>query len=228
MKVAFNIKLISIVGSIFIIIFTLICYINFLDENAIRNKSIQQKTNSKGTKKLLKKHFEEKDISVSERIVHLDLKGAPPKVSYYTQLFPLLKKLGATGLLIEYEDMFPYNGPMLQNISALNAYSLDDIKYINRLAKQHELKVIPFIQTLGHLDFLLKLNDYVEYREVWNFPSTICPSYNKTLKLLEEMIEQVVNAHPDSKMIHVGCDEVSHLGKRLNGEINFMHDLGSH
>ena len=35
-----------------------------------------------------------------QRIVHLDLKGAAPKVSYLEQLFPLFKTLGATGLLI--------------------------------------------------------------------------------------------------------------------------------
>ena len=35
------------------------------------------------------------------KIVHLDLKGAPPKASYYKYLLRLLKKLGATGILIE-------------------------------------------------------------------------------------------------------------------------------
>jgi len=35
-----------------------------------------------------------------QRYVHLDLKGAAPKVSYFSWLFPLLKELGATGLLI--------------------------------------------------------------------------------------------------------------------------------
>ena len=39
-------------------------------------------------------------LPVMERIVHLDLKGAAPKISYIEKLFPLLKLLGATGLLI--------------------------------------------------------------------------------------------------------------------------------
>jgi hypothetical protein len=61
------------------------------------------------------------------RVVHLDLKGAPPSISYLKELFPLISKAGANALLIEYEDMFPYWGSIV-NASALNAYSLDDIQ----------------------------------------------------------------------------------------------------
>lgn len=41
----------------------------------------------------------------------------------------MLKKLGATGLLIEYEDMFPYTG-ILQALSAKNAYKVEELKVI--------------------------------------------------------------------------------------------------
>uniref|UniRef100_A0A8B9FT46 Hexosaminidase D n=1 Tax=Amazona collaria TaxID=241587 RepID=A0A8B9FT46_9PSIT len=46
------------------------------------------------------------------RLVHLDLKGAAPRVSYLEQVFPLLSLLGANGVLIEYEDMFPFKGEL--------------------------------------------------------------------------------------------------------------------
>uniref|UniRef100_A0ABM0MG61 Hexosaminidase D-like n=1 Tax=Saccoglossus kowalevskii TaxID=10224 RepID=A0ABM0MG61_SACKO len=55
------------------------------------------------------------------RLVHLDLKGAPPKISYLQQMIPLFAKWGANGLLVEYEDMFPYKGE-LSTLAAADAY----------------------------------------------------------------------------------------------------------
>jgi hexosaminidase len=104
------------------------------------------------------------------RLVHLDLKGAPPRVSYYEDFFPLISSLGATGILMEYEDMFPFSGPQLQDLPAHNAYSKSDIRYILQLATNNGLEVIPLIQTFGHLEFLLKLKKYTELREVQKYP----------------------------------------------------------
>lgn len=104
------------------------------------------------------------------RIVHLDLKGAPPRVSYYEDFFPLIRALGATGILMEYEDMFPFSGPQLQDLPAYNAYSKSDIQHILQLATNNGLEVIPLIQTFGHLEFLLKLQRYAELREVQKYP----------------------------------------------------------
>ena len=52
-------------------------------------------------------------------MVHLDLKGAPPKISYFKATFPLMRQAGATHILLEYEDMFPFWGD-IKNLSALN------------------------------------------------------------------------------------------------------------
>ncbi|KAI4486939.1 hypothetical protein M0802_012196 [Mischocyttarus mexicanus] len=141
------------------------------------------------------------------KIVHLDLKGAPPKISYYRYLLPLLRKLGATGILIEYEDMFPFDGK-IRDISAYNCYNKNDLSIIQSLAEENNLIVIPLIQTFGHLEFILKLDNYKEYREVPRYPQVVCPTYNKTMQLIHEMIDQVVAAHPNMKYLHIGADEV--------------------
>ncbi|KAK3912819.1 Hexosaminidase D [Frankliniella fusca] len=147
------------------------------------------------------------------RVVHLDLKGAPPKVSYFEELFPFLKAHGANGILMEYEDMFPYSGPYFENVPAYNAYSASDIKEILRLAEVNKIEVIPLIQTFGHLEFFLKLKQNMDMREVFSNAGSLCPTHNKTMKVLHAMIDQVVHMHPNLKYLHIGSDEVYEVGR---------------
>lgn len=163
------------------------------------------------------RNFDKKDdpdspLFQGHRIVHLDLKGAPFKVTFYSYLFPLLRSLGATGVLIEYEDMFPYSGE-LADIPATNAYSKNDIKTIQKKAKENNLKVIPLIQTFGHFEFVLKLEQYRDIREVESYPQVLCPSRNKSVQIVFKMIDQIVAAHPDLRYLHIGADEVYQIGE---------------
>uniref|UniRef100_A0A2K5RX16 Hexosaminidase D n=1 Tax=Cebus imitator TaxID=2715852 RepID=A0A2K5RX16_CEBIM len=146
------------------------------------------------------------------RLVHLDLKGAPPKVSYLSEIFPLFRALGANGLLIEYEDMFPYEGP-LRLLRAKYAYSPAEIKEILHLAGLSELEVIPLVQTFGHMEFVLKHAAFAHLREVGPLPCTLNPHEAESLALVGAMIDQVLELHPGAQRLHVGCDEVYYLGE---------------
>lgn len=128
-------------------------------------------------------------VTSMERLVHLDLKGAAPKISYFKEFLPLVKQLGATGLLIEYEDMFPYTGK-LRDISAKNAYSLDDINELLKLAKNNDLIVMPLIQTFGHMEFVLR-SDFAYLRESDYTPQVISITKNESYDLISEMVKQV-------------------------------------
>ncbi|ETE63098.1 Hexosaminidase D, partial [Ophiophagus hannah] len=145
-------------------------------------------------------------------LVHLDLKGAPPRVSYLAEIFPLLHVLGANGILLEYEDMYPYDGE-LKPLRANDAYSPSEVKEILKLAKSHDLEVIPLIQTFGHMEFVLKHKEFCHLREVAMFPNTVNPHKEDSLKLVIAMIEQVMALHDDLRWFHIGCDEVYYLGE---------------
>lgn len=147
-----------------------------------------------------------------KRFVHLDLKGAPPKVSYLSEVFPLFHALGANGLLIEYEDMFPYEGH-LQLLRAKHAYSPAEISEILHLATQHGLEVIPLVQTFGHMEFVLKHQAVAHLREVALFPNTLNPHEAESLALVGAMVDQVLKLHPGVRWFHMGCDEVYYLGE---------------
>ncbi|XP_054448883.1 hexosaminidase D [Pteronotus mesoamericanus] len=146
------------------------------------------------------------------RFVHLDLKGAPPKVSYLSEIFPLFHALGANGLLIEYEDTFPYEGP-LKLLRAPHAYSPSEVKEILHLAAQNELEVIPLVQTFGHMEFVLKHEAFAHLREVALFPNTLNPHEAEALALVAAMVDQVMELHAGARWLHIGCDEVYYLGE---------------
>ncbi len=137
------------------------------------------------------------------KLVHLDLKGAPPKVAYLEKVIPLFHTWGATGLLIEYEDIFPYSGK-LELLKSRNAYTEGEVKRILHLAAENHLEVIPLVQTFGHLEFVLKYEEYAHLRELAENPMDISPVKEGAYELVREMINQILHLHPDVNYIHIG------------------------
>ncbi|XP_017561362.1 beta-N-acetylhexosaminidase isoform X1 [Pygocentrus nattereri] len=146
------------------------------------------------------------------RLVHLDLKGAAPKVSYLKQIFPLFSSLGAHGILIEYEDMFPYEGE-LEILKSPFAYSVEDIEEIKTLANLNKLELIPLMQVFGHLEFVLKHEKYAHLREVPKYPNSLNALAPDSLPLLKNMLKQILKRHPEARFFHIGADEVYELGE---------------
>uniref|UniRef100_A0A674HLI7 beta-N-acetylhexosaminidase n=1 Tax=Taeniopygia guttata TaxID=59729 RepID=A0A674HLI7_TAEGU len=167
-----------------------------------------------------------RDVSATEmRLVHLDLKGAAPRVSYLEQVFPLLSQLGANGVLMEYEDMFPFKGE-LEILRSPYAYSEEDIERIQQLAEKHKLEVVPLVQTFGHVEFILKHEKYQHLREVERFPNSFNPHVPDTLALLKSLLSQVIEKHRRSSWIHIGADEVFHLGEGMDSKNWMSHNKG--
>ncbi|XP_063077244.1 hexosaminidase D [Engraulis encrasicolus] len=151
---------------------------------------------------------------LGKKLVHLDLKGAPPKFDYLLKLIHLFADLGANGLLIEYEDMFPYEGD-LESIraSAHPPYSREEIAILQDTAKSRNLEVIPLVQTFGHMEFVLKHGAFRELREVGHCLGTLNPHKERAVQLVLEMLRQVMELHPGSSSLHLGADEVYLLGQ---------------
>ncbi|XP_043224593.1 hexosaminidase D-like [Amphibalanus amphitrite] len=164
----------------------------------------------------------------AQRIIHLDLKGAPPTVDYLVSLLPMMRRLGATGLLIEWEDMFPFWGP-LRAAAARNHYSRADVRRLLSEARRHDLDVIPLVQTFGHLEPFLKLRQFAHLRELPAQPAALCPSRNESLRLVEQIVDQVMKMHAGAPLLHIGCDEVYHMGlcelcqRRLRDDLYLEH-----
>lgn len=118
------------------------------------------------------------------KVVHLDLKGAPPKMSYLLGLLPVLKSAGGNGILIEYEDMFPYVGSV-GNASSRMPYTEEEVREFVAAAEAAGMEVIPLVQTFGHLEYVLKLDEFQFFREVASSPQEICPAKNDAVEMVK-------------------------------------------
>ena len=162
------------------------------------------------------------------RVIHFDLKGAPPTVPYLLRVFGIVKKLGATDVMLEWEDMFPFSG-VLRPAAARNHYSRADVRQLLAEAERLGLRVIPLVQTFGHLELFLKLEQFAHLRESPPHPEALCPSRNASRRLVEAIVDQVMELHKDAKELHIGCDEVYHMGlcdlcqRKLRDELFLEH-----
>ena len=138
--------------------------------------------------------------------VHVDFKGLPPTPAHLCGLFRALAALGVAGVLLEWEDMLPFSGE-LACLRAPHAYTDDEVAQVIGCAFGLGLEVIPLVQTLGHLEFVLKHESFAHLREDQTDFGTLCPCHPETPELLQEMLQQVLSWHPQATALHIGCDE---------------------
>ncbi len=149
--------------------------------------------------------------------VHLDLKGVVFKPAYIPELMRDLAAQKVNAVLVEYEDVFPFEGIDVA-FDRSSAWSMETLKRFQAEAAKHGIEIIPLQQCLGHLEYLLRWNTYAEHAEDRTYPNTVCLTDSKGKALVKEMLRQVLSAHPESRYVHLGMDEASGLhvaAKRL-------------
>ncbi|XP_046959942.1 hexosaminidase D-like [Vanessa cardui] len=150
------------------------------------------------------------------KILHLDLKGAPMKIPFLEQVLKAAYKWGCTGVLIEWEDTFPYTGDIAEigsngTSNGDNMYTREEVKHIIKCTYDLGFDAIQLIQTIGHMEFVLKHPKFKHLREERKTPSVLCPSRPESLVLVKDMVRQALDVQPDARYIHIGADEVWHI-----------------
>jgi hexosaminidase len=98
-------------------------------------------------------------------MVHMDLKGAPPSLSFLQRLLPIFKRHHVTSLLLEYEDAFPFQEP-ISFLRSQSAYKwefwwsdfhifycrAEELCRFLKVCEDAEISVIPLVQTFGHFE----------------------------------------------------------------------------
>lgn len=96
----------------------------------------------------------------------------------------------------------------------MNHYTRTELAEIFAILKSNSIKLIPLVQTYGHLEFVLKLKQFAYLREAKQHFQVITPCLNDSYtKVIFPMIDQILAQHPqDLEYIHIGCDEIYHYG----------------
>ncbi len=113
-------------------------------------------------------------------------------------------------VLVEHETMFPWKKHA--KISCKDAFNRKQIELFNQKASDRGIEVIPLVQALGHVYHALIHKQYLSLREDTESPQQFCPLNPDTFTLAQELIDDVIELHPNSKYIHVGGDECRRLG----------------
>lgn len=134
------------------------------------------------------------------RSLHFDMKGMIPKAEYMQSLCKDIASFGFTHLLVEFEDKFPFRNYGFMHHPA--AYSKRELSALD----SPELRVIPLLQSAGHLDYLLKYPHMKMFRKEesiyqWNM------TLPKVFDIWREMADEILEVYPDCEYFHIGADE---------------------
>lgn len=142
---------------------------------------------------------------------YLDMRGLFPKFENLLKYVEEMARYKLNTLVIEYEDKLPRS--QKEFCHPLDALTPEQHALLLKTAHDHFIDVIPLQQSFGHLEYALKLPEYQHLRELPEAPGEMCPLREGSFELAASLIEETARLHPDSRYLHLGCDEVWSLGQ---------------
>ena len=148
------------------------------------------------------------DLAV--RGVHLDLKYIMHRKDYLMRWLDTLADTKVNTLLLEYEDKFPYRThPVLRHPLA---FTEAELNVFLAKARGHGIRVVPLIQNMGHVEYILKHEQFAHLRRNgWH------TEYDTTkpdaMQMVREVLDDVLRFHEEDEWFHMGGDECFSLHK---------------
>jgi hypothetical protein len=144
------------------------------------------------------------------RVYHLDLKGTRRRFETLLALLPDLAEFRINAIVAEYEDTVSLDRH--PDIAIPEALTPTQVRAFVAEAARFGITVIPLVQTLGHLQYLLTKPAYAHLREEPSDPSEACSSHPGTWPLIRDFIDEMIEMHPGVPYLHVGLDETFRVG----------------
>ncbi len=146
---------------------------------------------------------------IQQRAIHYDTKHHQDKASYVKAFIKDLSRYKVNMLVWEWEDKFAY--PSHPEIGAPGAFTLKEMQEFTRYARQYHIQIVPLVQGLGHVSFILKWPQYKNLREIESSNWEFCPLKEGSYDLLFDLWKDAIDATPGSTYFHIGSDETYEL-----------------
>lgn len=147
---------------------------------------------------------------VEIRAAHYDTKHHQDKGRYVKSFIRDLANYKINMLVWEWEDKLAYKSH--PEIGAPGAFTMEEMQEFTRYAREYHVELVPLVQGLGHVSFILKWLQYKDLREVENSDWEFCPLEDGSYNLLFDLWDEAMEATPGSRYIHIGSDETYELG----------------
>lgn len=163
--------------------------------------------------------------ALSLRGVHIDLKGYQPKFQKLNEFIELLATYRINTVLLELEDKFAFSSA--PDVGRNGAYTPVQMRRLARTAHGLGVEIIPKLQCLAHVDYILKHPRYRALRENGH-PFQFCPRNKAAFELWRQMAAEIMKCFPESRYFHIGADESWYLGecsrcRRFSKGSSYLH-----
>ncbi|MCW4019787.1 MAG: beta-N-acetylhexosaminidase [Candidatus Bathyarchaeota archaeon] len=114
-------------------------------------------------------------------------------------------------LLLEIEAMFPYR--KYPEISCEIAFTREQIEELRDVCRRNNVQIMPLLQCLGHAYAVLRHPRFAYLRELPGTTQQYCPLNPEARVLYFELVDEILEAFPETRYFHVGGDESRRLGQ---------------
>ena len=84
---------------------------------------------------------------------------------------------------------------------------MEEMQEFTRYARKYHIQIVPLVQGLGHVSYILKHPENKQLREIESDNWGFCPLREGTYDLMSDLIKEAIEATPGSEYVHIGCDE---------------------
>lgn len=148
--------------------------------------------------------------AIKYRMIHWDLKGYQPKLSVLLEEMEILARHKINAILLEIEDKYQFRSA--PGFAYPGAYTFEEMRQISRRASELNLMIVPVLQSIAHVDYILKHKQYSHLRENGHC-FQFCSSNPEVDEFWNRMADELMDCfaeHP--QYFHIGADEARYLG----------------